>query len=375
MNKLVLLFVMFLSFNAFAETSTDKQLLAEMLTTLDNQYIEPVDNAKTVTAGLNGLADLDSGFTVSRGTDRIYIYHNHKMSGVVPIPKDDSDIKSWVNAISKAINDAAKISEKVALKDFEVPDLIMKRMTQSLDEYSHYYSEYEYSEEEENNAIFTLYSDRRFDDILYIRIRIFNKQTGKMVKQSLEENPDVSGVILDLRGNGGGIFNEALKVAKLFCDNDVITYTAGRNEQEKHYYTTGEGAIYTGPLVVIIDGKTASAAEVLAGGLQELSRAEIIGAHSFGKGTIQKITQMSNGGKLVLTSEQFFTPSGKPIHKTGVEPDVCLNYIVDGKCEQAERLNMEEDIDEAIKILKGEKEEKEQESSDDTDSPSAETAE
>ena len=139
MNKLVLLFVMFLSFNAFAETSTDKQLLAEMLTTLDNQYIEPVDNAKTVTAGLNGLADLDSGFTVSRGTDRIYIYHNHKMSGVVPIPKDDSDIKSWVNAISKAINDAAKISEKVALKDFEVPDLIMKRMTQSLDEYSHYY--------------------------------------------------------------------------------------------------------------------------------------------------------------------------------------------------------------------------------------------
>ena len=84
---------------------------------------------------------------------------------------------------------------------------------------------------------------------------------------------------------------------------------------------------------------------------------------------------MSNGGKLVLTSEQFFTPSGKPIHKTGVEPDVCLNYIVDGKCEQTERLNMEEDIDEAIKILKGEKEEKEQESSDDTDSPSAETAE
>ena len=166
MNKLAFLFTVYWSLEAMAEASTDKQLLAEMMTTLDNQYIEPVDNAKTVTAGLNGLTDLDPGFTISRGTDRIYIYHNHKMSSVVPIPKDDSDIKSWVNAISKAINDSAKISEKVALKDFEVPDLIMKRMTQSLDEYSHYYSEYEYNEEEENNAIFTLYSDRRFDDIL-----------------------------------------------------------------------------------------------------------------------------------------------------------------------------------------------------------------
>jgi len=356
MNKLAFLFAVFWSFGALAEANTDKQLLAEMLTTLDNQYIEPVNNAEMVTAGLNGLADLDSGFTISRGTDRIYIYYNHKMSGVVPIPKDDSDIKSWVNAISKAIKDAAQISEKVALKDFETPDLIMKRMTQSLDEYSHYYSEYEYNEEEENNAIFTLYSDRRFDDILYIRIRIFNKQTGKMVKKSLEDNPDVKGVILDLRGNGGGIFNEALKVAKLFCDNEIITYTAGRDEQQKHYYTSGEGALYSGPLVVIIDGKTASAAEVLAGGLQEISRAKVIGAHSFGKGTIQKITQMSNGGKLVLTSEQFFTPLGKPIHKKGVEPDVCLNYIVDEQCEQAERQNMEEDIDEAIKILNEETE-------------------
>lgn len=353
MKKLALFLIAFWCSNAHC-ASVDKNLLNEMLTTVNRQYITPIDNVKTVTAGLGGLSDLDDGFVVSHGIDRIYIYYNHKISGVVPIPKNTDDIPAWVNSIAKAIENSSQISEKVSLRDFEVPDLIMKRMVQYLDEYSHYYSEYEYSEEDENNAIFTLYADRMIDDILYLRVRIFNKQTGKMVKQSLENHPDAKGVILDLRGNGGGMFNEALKVAKLFCDSEIITYTAGRDEENKHYYTSGEGALYSGPLVVLIDGGTASAAEVLAGGLQEQSRAKLIGAHSFGKGTIQKITVMSNGGRLVLTGEQFFTPSGKVIHKKGIEPDVCLNHIVDGQCEQVERINEDEDIDKAIEILKQE---------------------
>ena len=352
MKIIAFLSVMFWSFGAFAETNADKQLLNEMITTLNRQYLEPINNVEVVTAGLNGLHDLDAGFRVSHGIDRIYIYYNGKISGVIPMPKENDDIAGWVEVLVKATESAVKTSDKAALKDFEIPDIIMKSMVRSLDEYSHYYSEYEYSEEDENNAIFTLYSDRMIDDILYIRIRIFNKQTGKMVEKSLTDNPNAKGVILDLRGNGGGMFNEALKVAKLFCDNEIITYTAGRDEQNKHYYTSGEGALYTGPLVVLIDAKTASAAEVLAAGLQEQSRAEVIGAHSFGKGTIQKIYQMSNGGKLVLTGEQFFTPSGEVIHKKGIEPDVCLNYIVDGQCEQVERNNRQEDVDAAIERLK-----------------------
>lgn len=351
MKKIVLLLVCLWSFDVRADVSVDEHLLNEMLTTINQNYLEPVDNAKMVSAGLNGLSDLDAGFVVSKGVDRIYIYYNRRIVGVAPIPKEQSDIVAWVGTIAKAIREAAKVSEQVALKDFETPDVIMKKMIQSLDEYSHYYSEYEYAEEEENNAIFTLYADRMIEDVLYLRVRIFNKQTGKMVKQSLENHPEAKGVILDLRGNGGGVFNEALKVAKLFCDDAIITYTAGREEKNKHYYTSGKGALYSGPLVVLTDGKTASAAEVLAGGLQEQSRAQIIGAHTFGKGTIQKIIVMSNGGKLVLTSEQFYTPSGKIIHKKGIEPDVCLNYVVDGACEKTDRGNKEEDIEKALEIL------------------------
>ncbi|MBR1601471.1 MAG: hypothetical protein IJ677_07830 [Alphaproteobacteria bacterium] len=353
MKKLILIFVAFWCSNAYSE-NVDRNLLNEMLTTLNRQYIKPIDNVAVVTAGLNGLKDVDDGFVVSQGVDRIYIYYNRKISGVIPIPKDADDISAWINSIAKAIESSIKVSEKASLRDFEIPDLIMKRMVQSLDEYSHYYSEYEYNEDEENNAIFTLYADRMIDDILYLRVRVFNRQTGSMVKQSLKNNPEAKGVILDLRNNSGGIFNEALKVAKLFCDNEIITYTAGRNAENKHYYTSGEGAFYSGPLIVITDGGTASAAEVLAAGLQEQSRAKIIGSHSFGKGTIQKITVMGNGGRLVLTSEQFFTPSGKIIHKKGIEPDVCLNHIVDGQCEKVERANNEEDIEKAIEILRKE---------------------
>ena len=352
MKKILFALILLCSGNVYAKASIDKHLINEMMTTLNRQYLYPINNVETVTAGVQALSDIDKGFRGSHGVDRIYIYYNHQISGVVQMPKENDDIQGWVNTIAKAIESAAKTSDKVALRDFEVPDLIMKRMTSSLDEYSHYYSEYEYSEDEENNAIFTLYADRMIGDVLYLRVRIFNKQTGKMVKQSLENHPDAKGVILDLRGNSGGIFNEALKVAKLFCDNEIITCTAGRDEQNKHCYTSGEGVLYSGPLMVLIDGNTASAAEVLTAGLQDNSRAEVIGAHSFGKGTIQKITQMSNGGKLVLTSEQFFTPAGNIIHKKGIEPDVCSNYIIDGQCEKAERGNNEEDITEAIRRLK-----------------------
>lgn len=112
--------------------------------------------------------------------------------------------------------------------------------------------------------------------------------------------------------------------------------------------------MYGGPLAVLVDGETASAAEVLAAGLQDQSRAKIVGTKTFGKGTIQNVIQMSNGGKLVLTTEQFFTPSGKIIHQNGVTPDICEAKNADGSCKQESRLWEEHDIETAIKLLKNE---------------------
>lgn len=343
-----------LPLTASAKNNIDTHLVNEMLTTVNRQYIEPVDNAELIYAGLQALPDLDNKFTISKGKDRFYIYYNRVINRAIPFPADNNDVLAWIETLSKILNTATEISKTADIKDFELPDRVMKKMAESLDEYTHYYSEYDYDEDLRKNEIYTLFKDRLIDDVLYLKVRTFNKQTGKLVKQALEQNPEVKGVVLDLRGNSGGMFNEALKVANLFCDNEIITYTAGRNNENIHYYTSKNQPLYTGPLAVMIDGDTASAAEVLSGGLQEQSRAKLIGTHSFGKGTIQSVTQMSNGGRLVLTTEQFFTPGGKVIHKKGIEPDVCLSGATDEGCLSEKRLEYEEDIDEAIKLLKNE---------------------
>ena len=335
--------------------AVDKTLLQEMLTTLNNKYLEHIDNISVANTGLSALHDLDNNLIISKGRDRFYIYYNHQINNFVAYPKDTNNIQQWSETLEKVINNAAELSETISIKDFEIPDLMMKKITADLDKYSAYYSQYDYRENQEENAIYTLYSDRIIDkDYLYIKARIFNKQTANMIKQSLEKNPAVKGIILDLRGNSGGIFNEAIKVAGLFTENEIITYSAGRDNQNIHYYTSSETpALYNGPLVIMIDGNTASAAEVLAGGMQEQSRAKLIGTRSFGKGTIQSITKMSNGGKLVLTTAQFFTPGGKIIHNQGITPDSCLDTADDNSCRQSDRLKFEDDITLSLRLLKG----------------------
>ena len=354
MKKLILFMLFLPVFNAYSAEIADKQLLNEMLTTVNNEYLDQVNNADLIAVGLTALQDLDHRITVSEGSDKFYIYNNRQIYKIVHFPHDKDDISGWTDTVADVIAAAASVSDNIALKDFEVPDLMMQKMAAHLDPYSHYYSEYDYHEDEDKNAIYTLYSDRKIGDILYLRIRIFNKQTARMVRQSLENNPDIKGVVMDLRGNSGGMLNAALKTANLFCDNEIITYTAGRDNKNIHYYTSEENALYDGPLVIIIDGETASAAEVLAGGMQEQSRAKLIGARSFGKGTIQNVTQMSNKGRLVLTTEQFFTPSGKIIHGNGITPDVCLSKAKDGSCPPEKRLNNDDDLKQAIELLKTE---------------------
>lgn len=352
MKKIIFSAVLFMTFPAFA--SVDENLLNEMLTMVNQDYLQPVSNAKLAADGLQAITDLDSDVVISKGSDKFYLYYKKQIKKIIQQPKDSADIAAWSKTMAQIADETSKWSEKVALKDFELPDLMMKKIISKLDKFSHYYSEYDYSDDAEENSIYTLYSDRKIDDVLYLRIRIFNKQTAKAVQGSLERNKPYSAVILDLRGNSGGILNEALKVADFFTDNEIITYTSGRDDSNIHYYTSKEGRLYSGPLAILVDGETASAAEVLAAGLQDQSRAKIIGTKTFGKGTIQNVIQMSNGGKLVLTTEQFFTPSGKIIHQNGVTPDLCVVPAADNSCPQESRLWEENDISTAIKLLKNE---------------------
>lgn len=341
-----------LPFPALAD-ETDHSSLFEVLQTIDKQYISTFDAADLTYHGLQALHDLDTDISITKGSDRFYMYHHKQIYKIFPFPDDNRNWEEWSRIGSQIIDSAKKISQTISLKDFEVPDKISKKMVARLDPYSHFYSRFDYQDNEAENSIYTLYSERLIEgNILYLRVRTFNTQTAEQVKQSFNNHPNIKGVILDLRGNSGGILNEALKVCDMLTDNEIITYTAGRDNRNMHYYTSNEGSLYDGPLVILTDGDTASAAEVIAGGLQEQSRAKIIGTQTFGKGTIQNVIPLQNGGKLVLTTEQFFTPSGKIIHAHGIQPDICVTEVNDGICAPEPRLRMDEDIEQAVNLLK-----------------------
>jgi carboxyl-terminal processing protease len=131
----------------------------------------------------------------------------------------------------------------------------------------------------------------------------------------------VKAIILDLRSNGGGLLDEAVEVASIFIADEVIVSTEGLHFPQEVYYAVG-GAYKDIPVVVLVDEYTASASEIVSGAMQDHERAPIVGETTFGKGLVQIISSLSNGGALKLTTAVYLTPDGRDINETGVTPDV-----------------------------------------------------
>jgi len=169
------------------------------------------------------------------------------------------------------------------------------------------------------------------DNIIFVRITGFNVRTSqrlarKFTKARAELGRKAKGVILDLRGNPGGILDQAVKVADLFLVNGKILSTRGRHPSSLHEYEAGANDIAAGlPMAVLINGRSASAAEIVAAALQDHERAVVIGSASFGKGSVQSVGRLPNDGELTLTWSRFVTPSGYVLHNLGVPPVVCTS--------------------------------------------------
>jgi carboxyl-terminal processing protease len=168
------------------------------------------------------------------------------------------------------------------------------------------------------------------DDIGYIRVTQFNEQTFEGVKNAIAkfqaEIPadKFRGYILDLRNNPGGLLDQSIAVSNAFLDRGEIVSTRGRNADETQRFNARAGDLSKGkPIVVLLNGGSASASEIVAGALQDHKRATIIGTRSFGKGSVQTIIPLGgNNGALRLTTARYYTPSGRSIQAKGIDPDI-----------------------------------------------------
>jgi carboxyl-terminal processing protease len=168
------------------------------------------------------------------------------------------------------------------------------------------------------------------DDIAYIHITTFNEQTTEGLRREIGELTSqigadtLKGFIIDLRNNHGGLLEEAVTVSETFLARGEIVSTRGRNAEENQRRTAHAGDLTRGkPVIVLINGGSASASEIVAGALQDHKRATVIGTRSFGKGSVQTIIPLgSDNGALILTTARYFTPSGKSIQAKGIVPDI-----------------------------------------------------
>jgi len=163
------------------------------------------------------------------------------------------------------------------------------------------------------------------DNILYVRVINFDKNVVRKTKEALSKNMDIKGIILDLRNNPGGLLNQAVGLTDLFVTKGVIVSQKGRYEEQNSEYTaTVAGTIDDIPLVVLVNGGSASASEIVSGALQDHKRAVIVGEKTFGKGSVQVILPIDKEEALRLTIARYYLPSGRTIQAVGVTPDIVV---------------------------------------------------
>lgn len=169
---------------------------------------------------------------------------------------------------------------------------------------------------------------RLYDSVGYVRITTFSEQTSPGLQKALddlqaESSEGLTGLVIDLRNNPGGLLSEAIRVSDAFLEEGEIVSTRGRGESDIQYAYARAGDISDGlPIVVLINSGSASASEIVAGALKDHRRAIVMGTRSFGKGSVQTITPMPGHGAMRLTTARYFTPSGVSIQAKGISPDI-----------------------------------------------------
>jgi carboxyl-terminal processing protease len=191
-------------------------------------------------------------------------------------------------------------------------------------------------------------------DIGYIKIRNFSKNTSLDLDKALKEleQKEITKLILDLRNNPGGLLNQAVGVTDRFLNHEnLIVYTKGRSDEQNMRFTSHANIVGVSyPLIILVNGGSASASEIVAGALQDLNRAIILGTQTFGKGSVQTIMPLSDGSALRLTTARYYTPSGRVIQENGIEPDIIIEREIPKEVDEVE--GKDKESEEKVRLRK-----------------------
>ena len=184
----------------------------------------------------------------------------------------------------------------------------------------------------------------------YVRLAQFQERSDRDLQRALEklvaEKAGLKGLVLDLRNNPGGLLTQAVRVSDLFLESGLIVYTEGRIEAQKQkYFAQKDGTWMDFPIVVLVNGGSASASEIVAGALQDHMRAVVLGTKTFGKGSVQTILPLDDNSALRLTTARYFTPKGRSIQATGIVPDILVESVAtpEGKPDEKKRPGVREE--------------------------------
>ena len=328
MNKkyfgIISLSVLLSSF-AQAQEYTDAEVYQTGLKLVQDKYInyQAQDMEKIAINGLKSLHQMDKNLSVADDGKRVTLYYKGRVVRSHLKPEDRQNIQAWSKLNDNMVKAAQKVSKEINKRDFEILDTIMKNgINKTLDGVSQYYPEGQ-SDAAIEKGITRNFVANMQDHILYIKIAAFNQKKEKNLEKALAENNNAKGIILDLRGSVGGDLAEALKVADMFLSGGIMILETKSDGDFSYYHADEEDKTEDKPLVVLVDAKTTSAAELVASAIQVQSRGKLIGTNTFGKASKQELYALANGAVLGLTRGYFYSAGGEALDKIGIIPDIC----------------------------------------------------
>lgn len=347
-------------------------LFGEVFERVRNDYVEEVDDGEVIENAINGmLSSLDphSSYLSDKSFKEMQVQTKGEFGGLgievtmenglvkVVAPIDDTPA---AKAGIEAGDYISHINEEpvMGLTLSEAVDKMRGRQGTKIDITILRENESEALDFTLTRAIIEIQSvkTRMIDDIGYLRITSFSESTGTKLRDAMNEmlknKKELSGFVLDLRNNPGGLLDQAIAVSDLFLDRGEIVSTRGRQDGDIARYAATPGDLASAlPVVALINGGSASASEIVAGALQDHDRAVVMGTKSFGKGSVQTVIPLPGHGAMRLTTSRYYTPSGTSIQSEGITPDI---IVPQAKIElvKNERQRFERDLRGALKSEK-----------------------